>query len=233
MDALFNRLAHVLNSSERFEMDDSFQLSITQVHHPPQGTGRPRGTKPGHQNLKNLTVKIQSVIRIQNDDVFCRARALFTAKAKVDNHPQLKSIHQGTKLQKEQALLLHEEADVPPGPCGYEEFTQFSAASSLYEYQILLVDADRAFHVSSFGPPSPEQLILLHEKGHYDVITSLPGVFGTSCVCAHCFKPYNDEGRHRCKAEPKCRACLQKECPNFLHAYQRGLKASQRCHDCG
>ena len=150
----------------------------------------------------------------------------------MDKHPKWNSIQQGGKLQKEQSLLLHHEAYVPFVPCGYEELTQFSAAPSLYEYQILLVDVDRSFHVSSFGPTQPKQLILLHEKGHYDVITSLPGFFGISYVCAHCFKPYNGQGRHRCKVELKCRACLQKECPDFLHAYQRGLKATKRCHNC-
>ena len=38
VEALFHRLAQALNSNEQFEMDDSFQLSITQVHHAPQGT---------------------------------------------------------------------------------------------------------------------------------------------------------------------------------------------------
>ena len=57
LDALLNRLAQALNNNEQFEMDDSFQLSITQVHHPPQGTGKPRRTKPGHQTLKKLNVK--------------------------------------------------------------------------------------------------------------------------------------------------------------------------------
>ena len=42
LDALFQRLAQALNSNEQFEVDDSFQLSITQVHHAPQGTGKPR-----------------------------------------------------------------------------------------------------------------------------------------------------------------------------------------------
>ena len=52
---------------------------------------------------------------------------------------------------------------------------QFSQAPSLLDYQILLVDADRAFSITSFGSPAPDkQLVLLHEKGHYDVITSLP-----------------------------------------------------------
>ena len=163
----------------------------------------------------------------------CCARALVTAKAKVDKHPKWKSIQQGRKIQRQQAWLMHEEAYVSFGPCGYQELTQFSAAPSLYEYQILFVDGDRAFHVSSFGPPLSKQLILLHEKGHYDVITSLPGFFGSSYVCAHCFKPYDNKGRHLCQAQLKCRACLQKDCPDFLHAYPRGLKVSLRCHDCG
>ena len=39
LDAPFDRLAQALNSNEQYEMDDSFQLSITQVHHAPQGRG--------------------------------------------------------------------------------------------------------------------------------------------------------------------------------------------------
>ena len=123
LDALFNRLAQALNSNEQFEMDDSFQLSITQVHHAPRGSGTKRQLKPGHQTLKKLNVKKQSVICIQNDDVLCCARALVTAKAKVEQHPKWNSIRQGGKLQKRHALLLHHEAHVPFRPCGYEELT--------------------------------------------------------------------------------------------------------------
>ena len=124
--------------------------------------------------------KKHSVIRIQNDDDLCCARALVTAKAIVDHHPKWRSFKEGRKVQKQQAQLLHEEAHVPPGPCTYEELTKFSAAPSLHDYQILLVDADRSFHVTSFTDTQPKQLILLHEKNHYDVITSLPGFFGSS-----------------------------------------------------
>ena len=52
-------------------------------------------------------------------------------------------------------------------------------------------------------------------------------------VCATCFKSYNTKGDHRCTKKIECGACRQKECPDFLYAYPRGLKASQRCHDCG
>ena len=234
VEALFQRLAQALNSNEQFEMDDSFQVSITQVHHAPQGTGKPRRGKPGHPTMDLLTKNSKSIIRIQNRDELCCARALVVAKARVDQHPKLASIRRGYgPLQRTLAWDLHREANVPLGPCSYDALTAFSQAPSLRGYQILLVDAHRSFHITTFGGPQDKQLILLHHQGHYDVITKLPGFFGASYVCAHCWKPYNTEGRHRCtKQKGHCRACCQKECPDFLHAYPRGQKATQRCDSC-
>ena len=230
MDALFNRLAQALNSNEQFEMDDSFQLSITQVHDAPQGTGRRRQNKPGHPTLQILTKTSRSVIRIQNDDELCCARALVVAK--VDQYPKYHSIRQGKSLQRTLALELQHEAKVPLGPCSYDALKAFSAAPSLAHYQIILVDAHRSFHITTFGDTQDKQLILLHHHDHYDVITRLPGFFGSSYVCAHCRKPYNTEGRHRCNKKKQCRACCQKECPDFQAAYPRGQKATRRCHSC-
>ena len=234
VEALFHRLEQALNSNEQFEMDDSFQLSITQVHHAPQGTGRPRRGKPGHPTMQLLTSQKRSVIRINNKDELCCARALVVAKAKVDQHPKRKAIQQGKgPLQRTLALDLHHEAKVPLGPCSYEALTAFSKAPSLAHYQIILVDAHRSFHITTYGDPKDKQLILLHDHDHYDVITRLPGFFGSSYVCAYCWKPYNTEGKHRCtKQKRHCRACCQKECPDFLHAYPRRLKATQRCQQC-
>ena len=127
-----------------------------------------------HHTQSLLKSKMRSIVQIRNTDVLCCARALVTAKAKVDQHPQWHSFKYGRKLQKEHALLLHRDAQVPFGPCGYDELAQFNQAPSLFDYQILLVDADRAFSITSFGSPAPgKQLVLLHDKGHYDVITSL------------------------------------------------------------
>ena len=229
LDALFDRLAQALNSNEQFEMNDSFQLSITQVHHAPQGTGRKRSTKPAHPTFKTLTKKKTSVIRVQNNDELCCARGLVTAKVRLDQHPKWESIRKGGPLQRTLAWDLHHEAHVPLGPCGYDALTAFSAAPSLVGYQIILVDAHRSFHITTFGDTQDKQLILLHEQGHYDVITRLPGFFGSSYVCAHCWKPYDHEDRHRCTKKTQCRACRQKACPDFLEAYPRGLKATRRC----
>jgi len=151
MDALFDRLAQALNSNEQFEMDNSFQLSITQVHHAPQGTSKPRRGKPGHPTMEMLTNISKSIIRIQNrDELFC-ARALVVAKARLDQHPKYHSIRQGTQLQRRLAWDLHHEAKVPLGPCSYDALTAFSIAPSLNHYQIILVDAHRSFHITTFG----------------------------------------------------------------------------------
>ena len=232
VEALFQRLAQALNSNEQFEMDDSFQVSITQVHHAPQGTGRPRRGKPGHPTMDLLRKNSKSIIRITNNDQLCCARALVVAKARVDQHPKWSSIRQGGKIQKEMALLLHHDAKVPFGPCGYDALKAFSQAPSLTGYQIILVDAQRSFHITTFGPLRDKQLILLHNQDHYDVITRLPGFFGSSYVCADCWKPYNTEGLHRCTKTKLCGACRQKDCPDFQHAYPRHLKATQRCQSC-
>ena len=60
----------------------------------------------------------------------------------------------------------------------------------------------------------------------------LPGFFGSSYVCAHCWKPYNTQGEHRCNKKKQCGACRQKECPDFQAAYPQGQKATRRCQQC-
>ena len=66
-----------------------------------------------HHTLSLPKSKMTSIVQIRNTDVLCCARALVTAKAKVDQHPKWELFKRGRKLQKDQALLLHDEAQVP------------------------------------------------------------------------------------------------------------------------
>ena len=50
--------------------------------------------------MEMLTKKSNSIIRITNNDELCCARALVTAKAKVDQHPKEKAIRQGKLCKK-------------------------------------------------------------------------------------------------------------------------------------
>ena len=231
VDAVFTRLANALNSNENFELNDSFNVSITRVRHAPLGLGHKRNLKPGHRASSVLKRKKDSVIQIKNKDDMCCGRAIAVAKARIDHDPDWRNIRQGRKVQEDLAVLQYWYAGVKQGPCGYDELTKFQNA--LPDYRLIVVDADRGFSCKAFSPPGKPEIVLLYENNHYDVITSLPGFFGTSYVCAHCLIAYNDEGKHRCKMNTKfCRACRQQDCPDFLEALPRGNKATVRCHEC-
>lgn len=234
VDTILQHLSRLLNSNEQFQMNDSFQLSFTHVQAPPRGSGRPRKRKPGHQHPEVRKRLKQCEIDIpRTGNKLCCAKAIVTAKAFVDKHPKWESFRRGRRIQTKQAMALHEETDVPPGPCGYEELTAFSHAPSLYSYQLLLVDANRQFAVKAFGSPQPKQLVLLYEDNHYTVIKSLPAFFGTSYVCAHCYKGYNNEGHHKCEYNKgHCGACMQNGCHDFLDARARHHTAIVPCSTC-
>ena len=167
----------------------------------------------------SLKKKKLSVLLIKNGDELCCARAIVTAKARLDQHPNWDGFKRGRRIQAEHGVDLHHETRVPQGPCGYDELQAFSLAPSLYDYQILLCDATLEFVVTSFGPPSQKELVLLYDDGHYDLVTSLPGFFGTSYFCARCLKPYDNQGHHACDNSPDhCSACLQTGCQDYTEA---------------
>lgn len=62
---------------------------------------------------------------------------IVTAKAKLDEHPNWYGFQKGTKVQKTEAIDLHFEAEVPLGPCGYDELKKFVLAPSLSDYQLV------------------------------------------------------------------------------------------------
>ena len=117
-----------------------------------------------------------SVVTIpQTDENLCCARAIVTAQAKAEDHPKWRSFKRGLQIQRQSALELHQRAGVRPGPCGADELKQFALA--LPEYTLVVVDANRAYACFAYGRGT-QLLGILHEDGHYDALTSLPGFFG-------------------------------------------------------
>lgn len=106
VDNLLQQMSRMLNSNENFEMNDSFQLSYTHVRGAPKGSGRKRKLRPGHTHPETFKRIKQSVNSIKNKNQLCCARAIVTAKAKVDNHPNWYGFQKGTNIQKEQAGVL-------------------------------------------------------------------------------------------------------------------------------
>ena len=85
----------------------------------PVGSGRSRRKVI---NLEKYLEKKRCVIRIQNNDDLCLARALVVTIAKLENASDYKMIVNPRKtLQKQKAEQVHHDANVSLGPCSLEE----------------------------------------------------------------------------------------------------------------
>lgn len=80
---MLEKISQVLNSNEQFQMDDTFHIEITHVRNPGTGSGRNQN-KPGLTPVDQLLRRKKNVIRINNYDDLCCARAIVTAKAHQD-----------------------------------------------------------------------------------------------------------------------------------------------------
>ena len=123
------------------------------------------------------------------------------------------------QMAAEQGILLHHEATVKRGPCGYPELQKFAQAPTLQDYKLLVIDETCSYCVDAFGPPKDKQLVVLYNQQHYDTLTTLPAFFGTSYFYGHCLRPYNNEGQDACENNlDHCPACLQDICSDCREA---------------
>ena len=229
---LLENLSRMLNSNENFRMDDTFHLSFVHVRAGPYGGGKKRKYLTGHQSSTRLKAIKKTVVTIpQTDENLCCARPIVTARAKAENHPKWRSFKRGLQLQLNSALEPHQRAWVRPGPCGADELQQFALA--LPEYTLVVVmDANRACACFVYGRGT-QLLGILHEDGHYDALTNLPGFFGKGYFCARYYQPYNHAGQHACTNNPThCGGCLQNGCTDYLEAYAHYQPPTVSCPSC-
>lgn len=193
-------ISRMLNSNENFEVNDFLQLNVTHIRMPKPGSGK-RRWKFGTDNYEGLLRKEKSVIVIQNKDQLCCARALVTAKTKVDNSPEYDDIKRGRKIQETR--------------CGLNEIKQFGTVLN-DDYQIVVISAEHGHSIVYKGLEGEKQLMLLMHDGHFDVITSLAAFFSRSYFCLTCERGFNhdDLAHRRCRGK-KCFACHQTDCPDF------------------
>ena len=103
---------HVIQSNQEFRLNDTVEINLIHVSMPIGG----KRSKRSEVNLEKHLKKRKSIIRIQNEDDLCMARALVVAKAKLDNDPQYKSIVDHCwPMQTRLAQELHQNAGVPLG----------------------------------------------------------------------------------------------------------------------
>ena len=230
---LLQQMSNILNSNEQFRIDDSFHVEVSHIKDSGVGSGS-RGKRPGTQPIEQFLQNKKSVVRIQNLDELCCARALVTAKAYRDwgsRDSHYKNLTRGGAFQKELARQLHRRARVPEGPCGLGELNLFQIV--LAEYQIVVVSADHGYQIIFKGPRQPDHklLCLIKVEEHYHTCHSLSGFFGKGYYCLECEKSFNnnDLQHHRCPGR-KCACCHQTHCVDFAAARGAATLPCKECH---
>lgn len=167
---LLSEIERVLQSFKQFVLDESLDIEIVHVSLPSGGVGK----RCKFVNIDKLIQTKKCFIQINNKDELCCARAIVTAKARLEEHPTWESIRHGGKLQTVLAENLHREAGVPLHRCGISEIKMFQEVVS--GYQINIISKDHFNGIIYSGPEAEKRIYLYHHEEHYDVITSMPAV---------------------------------------------------------
>ena len=231
-ERVYSELERVIQSNQEFRLNDTVTIDINHVK-TPQGSGRKKRTT---YDINDYLKQKNSVVRIENKDDLCLARALVVAKARIENDPSYNYIRNSDRpLQRERAFDLHEAANVPLGPCGLNEVALFQ--QYLTNYQIMIVSGDHDNSIiyppqSSGTVEKPTLTLYLHDN-HFDVINKLPGFLSRSYFCFRCHKAYDHTTDHLCSS--MCRSCRGFGCAwegdGIVCRECKRLFKSQRCYE--
>jgi hypothetical protein len=200
------QIERVIQSNHEFRLNDSVRVNLVHVEMPNGGTG----TKRSEINLEKHLINKRAIIRIQNKDDLCLARALVVSIAKIENDCRYKSISDfRCSLQTLLAHDLHEKAGVPLGSCGIDRVRQFQAY--LTDYQINIVSKEHQNSTIFSGPDKEKRIYLFLHDNHFDVITSMPAFVARKNYCHTCKKGYDHVRNHLCG--DTCKLCYFQNCP--------------------
>ena len=131
------------------------------------------------------------------------------------------------------AKNLHREADVPEGPCGYQEPEKFQDFLGPQGYQLILVELSKClivFKQSQFNDARHVIYLSKHHQ-HYDGLTSIPALVNCSYYCRPCDQAYHKEDalHHNCAGQ-NCPACLRRN--KTCVTYVAWIKPTVECFHC-
>ena len=103
------QIERIVQSNHEFRLNDFVNVNVIHVKMPQGGTG----TKRSEINLEKHLTNKRSIVRIQNEDDLCLARALIVSIAKIEKYSRYKSIiDHRFFLQARSAHDLHQKASV-------------------------------------------------------------------------------------------------------------------------
>ena len=169
-------------------------------------------TGKGRLYLTKDTVSRKScIITVKNDDTICLSRSIVTAHANLKperwSKTQLKNgFNSSRKLQRDQAMKLHEEENIEINDYG-NDLSDVEKFANHLRIEINIIDAEQfnsIVYKASKG--SEDKIYLLKTRNHFDVIKSLSAFYDTPCYCHECKKAYTKRAKHKCPS--KCLSCF-------------------------
>ena len=229
------QLARKLNSAQVVDPErDGFFVELTFVKTFGRG-GKNGGKKgnPGKMAWEKMAKKKKCVIQIKNKDDLCLARGIVTMKERAYEGCHYHNLRQGKPIQERWARLLHQDAGVPEGPCGFEELQKFQDFLGPQGYQLIVVEPSKCLVV--FKDPTyneaPHVIGLVKYNGHYDGLTSIPALMNRSYYCRHCDQGYNtQDAQHHNSQGQNCLACCRQN-KSYLN-FATWVKPTVYCPDC-
>ncbi|GBM11144.1 hypothetical protein AVEN_243015-1 [Araneus ventricosus] len=217
VERMVSVIMRVLQSNDKITVQDGFTVDVITIR---QDVGADK-TNTRVVNIDIDRIRKKSVITVQlSEDGLCCAKAIIYAIADLEKN--MKSINVLKDRRRENLLnrakVLHTDAGVPLGPCTYFQIASFE---DWLDVQIVVISSDISNQVSYRGRDRYRRINLWLHNGHYDIIKSLKGFYGTNNYCESCDKPFQNIKDHLC--DNACHVCLRVNC----------MKAqSQRCGDC-
>ena len=160
---------------------------------------------------KDTISRKNCIITIKNNDSTCLARSIVTALANL--HPekwtkaQLKNgFNASRKLQKDEAMKLHKEANVEINEYG-NDLADVETFAKHLEIEINIIDSEvlnTIIYTANKG--TEDKIYILKTRNHFDVIKSLTAFYDTPYYCHDCNKAYTKRDKHKCPS--KCLSCF-------------------------
>ena len=160
---------------------------------------------------KDTISRKNCIITVKNDDSTCLARSIVRALANL--HPekwtknQLKNGFNGSrKLQKDESMKLHKEANVEINEYG-NDLADVETFAKHLEIEINIIDSE-VFNtiIYTANKGTEDKIYILKTRNHFDVIKSLTAFNDTPYYCHDCNKAYTKRDKHKCPS--KCLSCF-------------------------
>ena len=213
-DAIWGSIENILQSYQTMAFDDSLRITVGVIRLP-RGAGRAKMT-----NREESITSKKSVVRIENTDMMCMARALVVCEGYHQHKSGIISPYEYERLRKDVrnaqtrgAHDLHTKAGVAThSACGLEQLQAFETALNAEVVVFSAETGNRIIYPAGLKNDGRPVYYIYYTGNHYHAINSASGFLGESNFCNRCLRAYQRKHKHQCPS--LCDLCKSPECTN-------------------